>query len=260
MEYFLQTLRNPPVIVVNVMAVLMIVNSVCVFFSLKLFKAPYGRYSQNASKWWGPDIPAKVAWVIQEFPSVACAMYFLACVRRLDITTNSFLIFLFGVHYFQRTFIFPMLIRGGKPTKLVPFLLALVFCSYNGYMQCSYLAIHFIQTSSVLLVVGSLVFCAGMYINIQSDGILRNLRKPGETGHKIPYGGMFEYVSAANFFGEILEWAGFAIASGFALPPVAFAIFTFSNIGPRGRQHHQNYLEKFEDYPRNRKAVIPFLW
>ncbi len=26
-------------------------------------------------------------------------------------------------------------------------------------------------------------------------------------------GGMFEYVSGANFFGEILEWTGFAIAA-----------------------------------------------
>lgn len=26
-------------------------------------------------------------------------------------------------------------------------------------------------------------------------------------------GGMFQYVSGANFFGEILEWTGFAIAS-----------------------------------------------
>jgi 3-oxo-5-alpha-steroid 4-dehydrogenase 1 len=55
---------------------------------------------------------------------------------------------------------------------------------------------------------------AGMWINIQSDGILRNLRKPGETGYKIPRGGLFRYVSGANFLGEIVEWSGFAIAAG----------------------------------------------
>lgn len=33
------------------------------------------------------------------------------------------------------------------------------------------------------------------------------------AGYKIPYGGMFEYVSCANFFGEIVEWVGFAMAS-----------------------------------------------
>ena len=40
----------------------------------------------------------------------------------------------------------------------------------------------------------------------------------------------------------------------------AFAFFTACNIGPRAYQHHQWYLAKFgSDYPRERKAVIPFL-
>ena len=55
---------------------------------------------------------------------------------------------------------------------------------------------------------------AGMWINIQSDGILRNLRKPGETDYKIPKGGLFRYVSGANFLGEIAEWSGYALAAG----------------------------------------------
>ncbi len=76
--------------------------------------------------------------------------------------------------------------------------------------------------------------------------------------------------------GEIIEWAGFAIAT-WSLPGLAFAIFTFCNIGPRGykvfhalnvqsnfilllKQHHQWYQQKFENYPRSRKAVIPFIW
>ncbi|KHJ76173.1 3-oxo-5-alpha-steroid 4-dehydrogenase [Oesophagostomum dentatum] len=97
-----------------------------------------------------------------------------------------------------------------------------------------------------------------MYINIQSDSILRNLRKPGETGYKIPRGGMFEYVSGANFFGEIIEWIGYSIVAG-SLPAIAFAIFTASNIGPRAIHHHRWYHSKFPEYPKERKAIIPFL-
>ena len=48
---------------------------------------------------------------------------------------------------------------------------------------------------------------------------------------------MFEYVSAANYFGECLEWLGFAIAS-WSLPALAFSLFTFANIGPRAYHHH----------------------
>lgn len=35
-------------------------------------------------------------------------------------------------------------------------------------------------------ILGVIIFFAGMYINWDSDNILRNLRKPGETGYKIP--------------------------------------------------------------------------
>ncbi len=115
-------------------------------------------------------------------------------------------------------------------------------------------------TSTPRFMCGVSLFFLGMAINIHSDSILINLRKPGETGYKIPTGGMFEFVSGANFFGEIVEWTGFAIAC-WSLPATAFAVFTFCNTGPRGHQHHNNYLEKFKDaYPKQRKALIPFLW
>jgi len=39
---------------------------------------------------------------------------------------------------------------------------------------------------------GLAVFATGMFINMQADNILLNLRKPGESGYKIPKGGMFE--------------------------------------------------------------------
>ncbi|XP_051748679.1 3-oxo-5-alpha-steroid 4-dehydrogenase 2a [Ctenopharyngodon idella] len=105
---------------------------------------------------------------------------------------------------------------------------------------------------------GVLMFFSGMAINIHSDYILRNLRKPGEVSYKIPRGGMFELVSGANFFGEIIEWCGYAVAS-WSFPAFSFALFTICSIGPRAYHHHRYYLEKFKDYPKSRKAVIPFL-
>ena len=56
--------------------------------------------------------------------------------------------------------------------------------------------------------------------------------------NKILVGGAFEYVSGANFLGEIVEWWGFALAS-WSLPAVAFALFTTCNIGPRAYTHHR---------------------
>ena len=105
------------------------------------------------------------------------------------------------------------------------------------------------------------MFWSGLKINWDSDDILRNLRKPGETGYKIPKGGFFDYVSGANFFGEILEWFGFAVACDFTTPACTFALCTFFNIAPRAVQHHEWYHKKFDDYAKlGRKAVIPFIY
>ena len=44
---------------------------------------------------------------------------------------------------------------------------------------------------------GSILFAAGMLGNMHSDSILRNLRKPGESGYKIPFGEAESHWTAA---------------------------------------------------------------
>lgn len=158
--------------------------------------------------------------------------------------------------------IYPWLIKGGKPTPVLLSCMAFLFCTLNGYLQARHLTrfAYYDVTwlSNSCFICGAILFFTGMAINIHSDHTLCNLRKPGETGYKIPLGGMFTYVSGANFFGEIIEWSGFALAC-WSLPSLAFAVFTALNIGPRAIQHHKWYLKKFEDYPKTRKAVIPFI-
>jgi len=43
---------------------------------------------------------------------------------------------------------------------------------------------------------------------------------------------MFEYVTSANYFGEIIEWFGYAIAT-WNLCGILFALFTFWFLFPR---------------------------
>ena len=186
--------------------------------------------------------------------------------RCIASPANCALLAMYMGHYFYRAFFFPLRMRGGKPMPIGVCLLAAVFCAYNGYLQgraWTHLVPRETSSSSdvALLAIGGGLWALGLAINLDADAVLRNLRKPGESGYKIPRGGAFELVSGANYFGEIVEWSGYAVASGFALPAVAFAFFTFANTAPRAQHHHQWYKEKFgSDYPRDRKAVIPFLW
>jgi len=103
------------------------------------------------------------------------------------------------------------------------------------------------------------LFFAGFAINHHSDGILRQLRTLGETVYKIPRGGLFERVSCANYFGEIIEWCGWAIAI-WSLPGLVFAVWTAANLVPRARAHHNWYPIQFPDYPPQRRALIPFVF
>ena len=144
-------------------------------------------------------------------------------------------------------------------------IMAQAFCFnlFNGYLQGRQVAAgdyptdHLLQLTSLM---GVLIFLVGWFINYQSDDILRNLRAPGEKGYKIPRGGAFEWVTAANYFGEIVEWAGWALAT-FSVAGLSFAFFTFANLAPRARDHHAWYQKKFgSDYPPKRRAIIPYLW
>lgn len=40
---------------------------------------------------------------------------------------------------------------------------------------------------------------------------------------------------------------------------LAFFIYTVANLGPRAFANHRWYQETFEDYPKERRALIPFL-
>ena len=100
-----------------------------------------------------------------------------------------------------------------------------------------------------------------MLINLHSDHVIRNLRKPGDTKHYIPRKGFYKYVTSANYFGEFTEWIGYAILT-WSPAGVLFAVWTFANLGPRAKSLTAKYEQEFgEEYKRlNKKHIIPFIW
>lgn len=100
-----------------------------------------------------------------------------------------------------------------------------------------------------------------MAVNIHSDHVIRNLRRPGDTKHYIPRGGMYKYVTSANYFGEFTEWVGFAILT-WSVPGAVFALWTFANLAPRARSLQKRYIAEFGDEYRNMnlKYIIPFIY
>lgn len=58
----------------------------------------------------------------------------------LVVFFNTYIYTYIYVSCFLRALVFPFLIRGGKPMPLYPFILAFLFCTYNGYLQSRYLS------------------------------------------------------------------------------------------------------------------------
>ena len=90
----------------------------------------------------------------------------------------------------------------------------------------------------------------------KSDNKLISLSKE-KMGYKIPQGKMFKYVSCPNYLGEIIEWLGFFMIAP-SLASLSFFLWTSFNLIPRAINHHKWYNRKFKNYPKNRKAIIPF--
>jgi len=227
-----------------------------VFPALLFTPAPYGRYRRPGV---GPMMPARLGWLVMEFPAVAVPIWaFLAAGGAARGLAPWLLLALWELHYVQRTFVFPFLMRGRTATKpLLTVALAVAFNCLNGVANGSSLAWRD-DAMSALNWVGVALFLAGWAVNLHADHVLRRLRRPGEDGYGIPHGGAFRWVSAANYFGEVLEWTGFALAAG--TPAAwAFAAFTAANLVPRALTHHKWYRATFPDYPAARRAVLPFV-
>ena len=110
--------------------------------------------------------------------------------------------------------------------------------------------------NSPIFLIGLLIFITGMYINIKSDYIIVDMKKNKGPGYHIPDKFLYKYLSAPNYFGEIIEWIGWAILT-WSISGVVFLIWVIANLFPRAISHHRWYKSKFEDYPKTRKAIIP---
>ena len=238
------------------------VLAVVIFVTLLFLVAPYGRHSRSG---WGPALDNRLAWIIME---AASPLVFFACFilgsNTITVTGLAFLL-LWEAHYIHRAFIYPFSLSGeSKRMPVVVISLGIFFNFVNAYLNGRYIYTFSAGYANQWLadprfIVGVGLFLAGFVINRQADRTLRNLRKPGELDYKVPYGGLYRWISCPNYLGEILTWVGWAVAT-WSLSGLSFAVWTMANLVPRARAHHAWYRANFSDYPPRRKALVPGVW
>lgn len=239
--------------------------------ALRFLQAPYGKHSRPG---WGPTMSAPLAWFLMESPTLWLTLLLFPSGDHSSDSKPLLLISPFLLHYLHRTCLYPIrLLRSGpRRNTAAGFPVAVALMAFGFNLLNSYL-----QTRSVSHYVdydgdgwfwwrflgGGVVFLSGMAVNLWSDGVLVGLKRAAAAAggeYKVPRGGWFELVSCPNYMGEIVEWLGWAVMCG-SWAGLGFFLYTCANLVPRARANHTWYLNKFgEDYPRNRKAVIPFLY
>ena len=236
-----------------------------VFVILYFVTAGYGQFRTQQ---WGWSIDNKLAWVLMEAPAFLTMLgiwYWSGCPTAAP---QVVLMGLFLLHYFQRSFVFPLLMTGKSRMPVTIMLSGVTFNVINGIMQGG--ALYWFPREAYeagwsyladgTTIFGLAVFFIGMAINLHSDHVIRHLRKPGDTRHYLPQKGMYRYVTSANYLGEIIEWTGFAIVAGSTAAWV-FVWWTAANLVPRAHAIYNRYREEFGRKALvGRKRIVPFVY
>ena len=121
------------------------------------------------------------------------------------------------------------------------------------------------------LIVGVGLFAVGQMGNFYHHWLLANLRNPrsakkdedaamttGDNNYKIPSAGLFALVTMPHYFFELLSWLGVAVVST-SLTAFLVVANMSSYLAGRSVATQKWYFDNFKGYPRDRKAIIPFI-
>ena len=228
------------------------------FFFLFFKTAPYGRYIK-------PDlrntIPSRLGWIVMETPTIYLMVFFIFFFLDNLLLVQWVFVGVWLLHYLHRSLIWPIRARiKQKKMTLLVVILAFIFNTVNVSIQAIWIfKFGNYETNwlySFPFITGLFIFLVGMYINIRSDNILFNLRKVNGPGYHLPRGFLFNKVSSPNYLGEFIEWLGWAIMT-WNLAGLIFFVWTVANLLPRAVSNHKWYKENFDNYPDDRKIIIP---
>jgi hypothetical protein len=234
--------------------------AVITFASLFLVVAPYGRHTRPG---WGPQISARVGWMVMETPALAGFLFFYLGGRHRFEVAPLALASLWLLHYGHRVLVFPLRMRpGAKKMPVAIAAMAVLFNILNASVNAPQVSEFGHYDPEWLrdprFVGGAILFLTGFVLNLRADDVLRNLRRPGETAYRIPTGALHDLVANPNYLGEILEWTGWAIAT-WSLAGFSFTLYTAANLVPRAISNRSWYRQTFPDYPADRRAIFPWI-
>ena len=231
---------------------------------------PYGRFADEK---FGLSLDPRLGWFLMELPASLTFLYFYAQGPNTATPVALFTLFVWVVHYANRGFVMPALMRvpRGQKSSFSLFVVAVGWAvtSLHGYLNGTWASDlagreGWSWFGDPRFLVGVALYYTGLAINLHADHVVRTLRtrqevEAGAKVYRIPRGGLFEYVSNPSYFSELLLWVGFALFT-WSLAGVYILAISAANLVPRAIATDRWYRERFPDYPKERKILLPFVW
>ena len=232
--------------------------------------SPYGRFASNK---FGVSVDPRLGWMLMELPaSLSFLAFYFQGPHRFETVPLIFLA-MWCIHYATRGFFFPLSMRVARGQRgsfsAMVMSTGWLVTSLHGYFHATYFTRLGTQYTNAWLtdprfLVGLVVYYACFVLNVRSDAIVRNLRSRDEVAsgakvYRIPEGGLFRWVSSPSYLTELVAWAGFAVCT-WSLAGAFIFVVSAANLVPRAHATHRWYRERFPEYPRERRALIPYVW
>ncbi|CAO2833060.1 unnamed protein product [Amaranthus hypochondriacus] len=221
----------------------------------------YSKFSNSDPKKPNPKISSKIGMSILYAPSLVfgAASFFIFpdhglrfLLLRLALT----------IHFLKRVlevlFVHKFGDSGVAIDSAIPITLS-YFLSTATMIYAQHLSAQLPEPPVDLKYVGIPLFLLGIAGNFYHHYILSTLRKKGEKEYKIPKGGLFDFVVCPHYLFEVLGFVGVSCIAQ-TLYTLAFTAGTTLYLIGRSYATKKWYLSKFDDFPKDAKVFLPFIF
>ncbi|XAR53560.1 3-oxo-5-alpha-steroid 4-dehydrogenase (NADP(+)) [Bertholletia excelsa] len=206
-------------------------------------------------------LPSKTGMLLLYTPAL------LDCLASFVIYPDSRLRFLLvkltlTIHFFKRVLevLFVHKFSGGMALDSAIIISLAYFSSSACMLYIQHLTEWLAEPSVDLKYPGVLIFLVGISGNFYHHYLLSKLREKGsDKSYKIPKGGLFSLVICPHYLFEILGFIGiFFVSQTLFMFSCVFGIALY--LTARSYMTRKWYVAKFENFPREVKALIPYVF
>ncbi|KAJ6325713.1 hypothetical protein OIU76_012740 [Salix suchowensis] len=164
-------------------------------------------------------------------------------------------------HFFKRILevLFVHRYSGGMEVESLITITLSYFTSSVFFIYAQQLAQGLTEPAIDLMYPGLMLFLIGISGNFYHHCLLSKLRSKKDKEYRVPEGGLFDLVICPHYLFEILGILGISLTAQ-TLYAFAFSVGTTLYLMGRSYSTRRWYLSQFKDFPKDVKALVPFVF